>query len=122
MEQLLLHLFGDFVVQNDWMAMNKKKKGWNGFLACFVHTLTYSLPFLLITNWLAFLVIWWTHFIIDRTKIIDHFIKWKNRAPDIKNFGFHHERPLFVSVWIYIFVDNTFHLIINYLAIKYIIL
>ncbi|GAG05577.1 unnamed protein product, partial [marine sediment metagenome] len=76
MEQLLLHLFGDFIVQNDWMAMNKKNPGWKGFWACFIHTLTYSLPFLLITNWAAFLVIWSTHFVIDRTKIVDYFIMW----------------------------------------------
>lgn len=122
MEQLLLHLFGDFIVQNDWMAMNKKKPGWLGFKACFIHTLTYSLPFLLITNWLAFLVIWFTHFVIDRTKIVDYFVMWKNGEKDIENFGFSHERPFALSIWIYIFIDNTFHLIINYMAIKYIIL
>ena len=112
-EQILLHLFGDFIIQNDWMAMNKKKPGIKGDLACLIHTITYSLPFLLITS---------THYVIDRTKIIDYFIMLKNGEKDIKNFGFNHERPFAVSIWIYIFVDNTFHLIINYLAIKYIII
>ena len=122
MEQILLHLFGDFIVQNDWMAMNKKKPGWLGVSACLIHTVLYALPFLLITNWAAVLVIWSTHFIIDRWKLIDYFIMLKNGEKDIKNFGFSHERPFAISVWIYIFVDNTFHLIINYLAIKYIVL
>ena len=122
MEQILLHLFGDFIVQNDWMAMNKKKPTWIGFWACFIHTLTYSLPFLLITNWAAWLVIWWSHFIIDRWKLIDYFVMWKNGEKAIKNFGFNHDRPFAVSIWIYIIIDNSFHLIINYLAIKYIIL
>lgn len=125
MEQLLLHLLGDFIIQNDWMALNKKKKTPIGFLACFIHSVTYSLPFLLITSWDAVIIIGSTHFIIDHTKIIDYIICFKNgrfndiKTGDIPNFGFHPDRPKFISVWIYIFVDNTFHLIINYLAILY---
>jgi len=122
MEQLLLHLFGDYIVQNDWMALNKKKKGWLGFNACFIHTLTYSLPFLLITNWMAFLVIWFTHFVLDRTKIVDYFIMLKNGEKTIVNFGFAPEKPFVISIWLYIIIDNVIHLLINYAAIKYIVL
>lgn len=58
MEQLLIHLFGDYFLQTDKQALNKKKSSWQ----CFLHILTYSLPFLLIGSWKAVLVIGITHF------------------------------------------------------------
>jgi hypothetical protein len=44
-EQLILHAVGDYLIQNDWMAQNKKKLTWLGELACQIHCITYSLPF-----------------------------------------------------------------------------
>ena len=63
MPQLLVHLFGDFIGQSDWMALNKSKRS----LPCLVHVLIYTSCFLLLTtSWKALLVIGATHFIIDR--------------------------------------------------------
>ena len=119
MIQLLLHAIGDYIVQNDWMALNKKKKTLQGEFACQVHCITYALPFFLITDWLGVLLIYLSHYIIDRTNIIAWFIAFKNGVKDIKNFGFHHERPFAISIWLYIIVDNIFHIVCNYLIIKY---
>ena len=82
MEQLLAHIFGDFVLQSDWMAMNKNKKTLN----CLVHVLVYTSVFLLLTSsWKALLVIGGTHFIIDRFPIIvKRLIWWKNHFPLMK--------------------------------------
>jgi hypothetical protein len=41
MTQLLAHLFGDYILQSDWMAQNKTKRSWPAF----VHALIYSLCF-----------------------------------------------------------------------------
>lgn len=120
MEQLLLHLFGDFILQTDNMALNKKKNTLNGYIYCILHCVTYSLPFILITNWKAVIFIGLTHFIIDKTNIVAHFLKLRNNVKDISNFGFAKERPFAITVWLLIFTDNTIHLILNYLAIKYI--
>jgi hypothetical protein len=119
MEQLLLHLFGDFILQNDWMALNKKKQGYSGTIACLVHTLTYAIPFLLIGSWLAVIVIGLTHYIIDRGHLVEKFIRFKNNETYKDNFGFMKERPFAISIWLYIIIDNIFHLIINYLAIMF---
>lgn len=119
MDQLIFHGIGDYLIQNDWMALNKKKPGWTGFFACLIHTVTYSLPFLFITSWKAVLVIWATHFILDRWHIVDWFLACRNLVFNIENFGFSKERPLFITIWLYIITDNIFHLICNYLAIKY---
>lgn len=119
MEQLILHLIGDYILQTDYQALNKKKKSLKGIIACMIHCLTYSLPFLFITTlnnvWFIFL----THFFIDNTQIIAWFIAFKNAEKSIENFGFSDQKPFALSVWLYIIIDNTFHLICNYLIIKY---
>ena len=33
----LAHVVGDYLLQTDWMALNKKEKGWFGWKAAFVH-------------------------------------------------------------------------------------
>lgn len=119
MEQLLLHLFGDFILQNDQVALNKKKYTLKGWLYCLFHSITYALPFLLITNWKAVLGIGLTHFIIDKTNIVAYFLKWRNNVKDIKNFGFSPERPFAITIWLLIITDNTIHLICNWAFIYY---
>ena len=67
MEQLLIHLFSDYWLQNDWMALNKKKHFW----IALVHSAIYTVPFLLLTHSLvALLIICLTHAIIDHTDIV----------------------------------------------------
>lgn len=76
MEQLLAHIFGDYVLQSDYLAQNKNKQS----IPCLVHVLIYTSIFLLFTtSWKALLVIGGTHFIIDRFPgIIKKLIWWKN--------------------------------------------
>jgi Protein of unknown function (DUF3307) len=77
MPQLLLHLFGDYLLQSDWMAMNKSKRT----MPCLVHVTLYTLSFLLLTRSLpALLVIGGTHFLIDRFGLIRYFNWIKNHA------------------------------------------
>lgn len=119
MLQLIFHGIGDYLIQNDWMALNKKKMGLKGLIACEVHCITYSLPFLFITSWKA---VWWiylSHFIIDRYKLADWFLALRNGVFHIRNFGFGEERPFVITVWLYIITDNIFHIICNYLILNY---
>ena len=135
MLQLILHVFGDYFLQTDWQALNKKKPGFIGFWACLKHCALYSTPFLLLGSWKAVLVIFITHFIIDRTNIVAYLLAIKNNVRkqqtakmmplsfpytyDISNFGLGLDRPFAISIWIYIIVDNLFHIVCNYLALKY---
>lgn len=114
MEQLLLHLLGDFITQNDWMALNKKKPTLTGFLACQVHCILYALPFLLLGTPFQVFLIYFSHYAIDRSNLVAWFLAYRNGVKDIHNFGFSHERPSFISVWLFIITDNTFHLLCNY--------
>ena len=75
MIQLILHMVGDYLLQNDWMAQNKKVKGWEGAWACFVHCFTYSVPFVVAFGWYAGIVVFVTHFAIDRTGFVVWFMR-----------------------------------------------
>lgn len=132
MLQLILHGIGDYFIQTDFQALNKKKKGWLGFWCCLKHCVFYSLPFLFIGSWLAVLVIFVTHFIIDRTNLVSYLLAIKNnviyaghkeflnsKKYNIENFGFSMERPVFITVWLNIITDNLLHIICNYLALTY---
>lgn len=117
MEQLLLHMIGDYVTQNGWMANNKTKNTPMGYLACLVHCLLYSLPFLFIASFNAWLVIFLTHYLIDKFRLAKYFIQF--REWHFKDNGYSAETPPYVSIWLLFITDNIFHVIINYLSIKY---
>ena len=117
MNELIAHLFGDYVLQNHWMA-NKKT---NSDLAAWCHVLCYMIPFLFLTNkFLPLFVIVITHLYIDRFRLARYWVELYGVGrkgllfdTDIPN------PPDYLSVWLLIIVDNTFHLTINHLALGY---
>lgn len=144
MQQLILHLVGDYILQSDWAANNKTS---NSF-ACFVHVCLYSVGFLLLKpSWAAFSVIFITHFFIDRFRLAKYLCYAKNflaplnvifekdekdltafepdlfvekyRWENCKATGYPSETPAWLAVWLMIIADNTLHLAINYLALRY---
>lgn len=118
MLQLIFHAIGDYLIQNDWMALNKKLRTWKGELACQIHCITYALPFKFICSWEAVAVIYVTHYLIDRFNFVGWFLAFRNGVWNVKNFGFSEGRPTFITVWLYIITDNIFHIICNYSAIQ----
>lgn len=119
MIQLLLHLFGDFIVQNDWMALNKQEPNAKGFFACAIHSLLYALPFLLIGTWQAVLIIFITHFLIDRWDWFKYALAFRNGINYVFNLGYNQDRPFTVAVVLYIITENSLHLFINYFSLLY---
>ena len=128
MEQLILHLVGDYITQTDWMAREKTRRG----LAAGAHAVVYSLPFLLLSpSAMAFVVILLTHYLIDRYRLARYVIFAKNWITDqslrwewCKNTGypsagFPNEVPPWLAVWLMIIADNTMHLAINYCALRW---
>lgn len=121
-DQILAHLFGDYVIQSDWMASEKTKRS----LAAAAHALSYALPFLFLRpSSAALAVIVITHFIIDRWRLA-RFVVWaKNQlAPtsfrfpwsECKATGYYEGKPSFLSVWLLIVADNSMHLLCNGIA------
>ena len=126
MLQLILHLIGDYLLQSDWMALNKTKCS----KAAATHAITYSLPFLILEPSLAaFLVICITHFFIDRFRLARYVVyarniilqpkKFRNKWEDCQETGYHKDMPQWLSLWLLVACDNTIHLLINYLALEY---
>lgn len=123
MEQLILHLLGDYVLQSDWMATEKTKNT----VAALCHALVYSLPFALLTNSpMAWAVIAWTHFFIDRFRLprfvvfAKNFMGWPWPTwADCSTTGYPSARPVWLTTWLLIAADNTIHLAINYSALRW---
>ncbi len=108
MIQLIFHLIGDYITQNQWLAANKVKFTNDGWWACVIHCCLYAAPFFFIASFSAWLVIIITHFWIDKLRLAKY---WLN----LVNWDFKATFPF----WLIIIVDNTFHLLINYLSITY---
>tara|TARA_R110000868_G_scaffold58874_1_gene181113 strand:+ start:409 stop:936 length:528 start_codon:yes stop_codon:yes gene_type:complete len=74
-DQFIIHAIGDYVLQSDWQANNKTK----AHFPAFCHALTYSLPFLILTQSpAAWLTIFGTHFLIDRYRLARYVCWAKN--------------------------------------------
>jgi hypothetical protein len=122
MEQLLLHLIGDYLTQTNWMATEKTKAQ----APAMAHAIVYSLPFLLLgPSITAFCVIWWTHFFIDHYRLARYVVFAKNwitqplRWADCSATGYHKDTPPWLAFWLLIIADNTLHLCINYAALRW---
>lgn len=123
MEQILLHLIGDYLTQTDWMARNKRRCG----VTALIHASVYALPFLLLSrSALALGVIWGTHCLIDLYGLARYVVFAKNwitqpslRWADCSATGYPPDAPPWLSVWLLIIADNTLHLCINYAALRW---
>lgn len=123
MEQLLLHLIGDYVTQTDWMATEKTKRD----VAAVAHATVYGLPFFILTSSSnAMFVIFFTHYLIDRYRLARYVVFAKNwitnrelKWADCSATGYPSNMPLWLSIWLMIIADNTMHLTINYVALRW---
>jgi len=148
-DQLVVHAFGDYIFQSDWMAQNKTK----AFLPAAIHAVTYSVLFLLFRPSLAaFGVILGTHFLIDRYRLARYVVwaknwlgpfyerviirtdrfgnadfqteHWRRKNPtgsfaECKGTGYPAQSPIWLATWLLIIADNILHVTINGLALKF---
>lgn len=101
MHWMLAHLIGDYVLQNDWMATNKKRRD----LPCMVHAILYTIPFLFCSMqpW-QLLAIMVQHFLQDRTDFVVWFAKAKGSGPFVDPKG------IFFP-WSIVALDNVLHIL-----------
>lgn len=144
---LIAHLIGDYLLQSDWMAVDKTK----ATLPAASHALTYTIPFIFLTQSpIALVVICSTHFLLDRFRVAryvcwlknflaprwlsigekklvvvgtrDGYIEVKSRNypwSECSATGYHKDRPPWLSTRLLIIADNTIHLLINGLAVQF---
>lgn len=102
------HLCGDYLLQNDWMASNKKRSS----LHCLVHCLIWTgcvCSFGGITG-IGAVILFVTHFIQDRTSIVS----WYMDTVGQKSF-----RTGACAPWAAIVVDNVFHIVTIWAVCKF---
>jgi hypothetical protein len=106
-EMIVGHMVGDYLLQNHWMALNKKKAS----LPCAVHCLVWTLAVATCSGCWSLLPLFWlfaTHFAIDRSQFIHWYMGHAGQAGFRDNMG----------PWSSIVVDNAFHLLTLLLATK----
>ena len=138
---VLFHFWGDYLLQSDWMSIEKTKR-WKPAV---IHALIYSLAFLVIANITAVLTILVSHLLIDRFRLVKYLLRvkeWRWKAEwgyittekeaeyytqqnikawkECKGIAITETpKPVWMWVWLMIISDNTIHITINYLAIRY---
>lgn len=126
--QLVAHAVGDYLLQTDHMAA-EKRRSW--VVAC-LHGLAYSLPFLLLSPSLAaWVAIAGTHAVIDRLGLARYVVWAKNQlAPARFRYpwaragwsGYHQVRDEdapHLTVWLLIVADNVLHVLCNAAALRW---
>ena len=99
MHWIYAHLIGDYLLQNDWMALNKKTNSW----ACALHIVVYLFPFYFTgLLWWQIALIGLQHFIQDRTQ----FVIWLMKVKGSEKFA---TGPC--SPWSIIVTDNIIHIL-----------
>ena len=128
MDFLIGHLIGDYLLQNDWMARNKKKLTVEGAIACWIHCILWTISVMFFTGWwkitmidhgprfqvgglYLWIAVFFSHWIFDRTGICMWWMKITKKSGQ--------ENPFFPLV--YVAVDNTCHLVCLWLIQKYLI-
>jgi hypothetical protein len=145
-DQLVAHAIGDYVLQSDWMASQKRKQ----FLVSLIHAIAYSTPFVWLAptmSWSAWFIIVGTHALIDRFALaryvcwLKNFLSWprseemtyilafgEERPRTVhwwypwsrcKGTGYPDDKPAWMAVWLLIITDNVMHVVINALALRY---
>jgi len=99
-QALIGHLVGDYLLQNDWMALNKKQSS----LHCAVHCGLWTLAVMLFSGFSLWAVpiLFATHFAQDRTNIIG----WWMSLVGQEKFKAGPCAP-----WSIIVVDNVWHIV-----------
>jgi hypothetical protein len=102
------HLVGDYILQTDWMAKNKK----NQTIPCLIHCTLWAGSVALFTGWgwVPFIVLLVVHYIQDRTTLVR---QWMNLVGQ----GQFATGPY--APWSMVIIDNTFHLLQIWLVWKF---
>jgi len=99
MHWIYAHFIGDYLIQTDFMALNKKKSAW----ICLLHVVTYMLPFVFCgMMWWQLLLIAAQHYVIDHTDVV----LWLMHAKGSGKFA---TGPCFP--WSQIVTDNILHIL-----------
>jgi hypothetical protein len=118
------HFVGDYLLQNDWMALNKTKRNKLGWQACSLHVILYTLSVVICLSladksvflmWWIWLIIGIPHYLIDHYSLASYIMLWKNGVKPFEVVK--DDDPIDIkALWkvgfnapVYILNDNTLH-------------
>jgi len=132
---LLGHLVGDYLLQNEWMAMNKSKNTWIGWSAALLHCVIYTWTICIFMQ--NFDLIWWvavflSHFPIDKFALGEKYMRLKGSSlrsyidrinhPTFNDYVDKHTGEDMLTggfrAVVYAVTDNTMHLLLMYIAFQ----
>lgn len=122
---MLGHFVGDYLLQSRTMAIRKAEKSWVGWLWCIFHCLIYTTivcVFLWMFDWQIMLAVFASHYPIDRWSLGSKWLKiiqGRSFISAYKEKQKNWEIDLSFSCLVYTIVDNTLHLVLLWLIIKY---
>jgi hypothetical protein len=108
MPYVLAHFIGDFLLQTEWMAINKKKSDF----ACTVHVFAYMIPFFFTDlSAIQLALIFVQHYLQDRTT----FVAWYCKTVG----SFQSELGKEFLPWGHFVVDQVFHFVWIWLVVTF---
>jgi hypothetical protein len=132
---ILGHLVGDYLLQTEWMALQKSKNTLDGWCAAIIHCLIYTFAMCLFmrnTQAIWMVAVFLSHFPIDKFGLAEKYMKYvkgsglkqyidtvdwtnPNHPPDDFTKGQQMLTGGF-RAFVYAVTDNTMHLVLMYLA------
>lgn len=107
------HLVGDYIIQTDWMALNKKKPGMDGLFPCVVHCVLWACSVMLFSGcWSIPLaaLLFSTHLVQDGTSIVRDWMRLVGQEQFATGA---------CSPWSIIVVDNVLHIVTIWLVWRF---
>jgi hypothetical protein len=128
-EMLLGHCAGDYLFQNDILALNKGKNTFLGWIMCIAHCVIYTLSVCIFMSnysleWMGFVFL--SHFIIDKFSLAESWSKMI-KAKSLQQFLDDNKNQTITAMdsliagfttFTYAVKDNTMHLILMTLFYK----
>jgi len=136
------HMFGDYLFQNQWMAIYKKERTWRGWCACYAHCTLYTCIICLFVvlgahhqlTVLQIGILFLSHWVLDRYTIVE----WWMRVYGIRSWNtarqgqcntisidftkiatYNIVASTAFGAFVYIVCDNTLHLFMMFLTLLY---
>lgn len=125
---LLGHLVGDYLLQNNYMALNKGRNDLIGWFACLLHCTLYTLAITTIMwnfDWEWVLIVFISHFPIDKFSLASYYLKF---IKDIDLYDYLHKDKSYnntnkgdiiqggFTTIVYVLTDNTLHLLLMWIG------
>jgi hypothetical protein len=122
-ELLLGHLWGDYIVQNEWMAQNKAKNTLTGWIAAIFHCCVYTMSvclFMMNFDFIWIVAVFCSHFFIDKFAFGYWYLKHIKGLDTYayKSAQQYNELRAGFNAVIYTVTDNTMHLVLMWGAYK----